>query len=469
MPKPLSKGAKIGIGVGCGAAVLLGLGLGLGFGLSKGEEEEPAPAPAPAPAPTPKKITTWACDPRSGTQYMCSVKEGGPFTAETCNPADPTCKPCQCVMPVRTSDGACSCSYSDAAAADPAVPKYNSISQCAADATQKCGWKYGCDPDDPSDYKCSLMPEGEWGTKEECRCWYTPTDGGGGGDSSTMGWKCDVNSTSPSGCSYLPGGSFKTEEECRCFFAQGSTGPGCACVRTEMDLSASDSRAFHTMEQCKADAGVKCGWLYGCDDPSVAPPRCSLKQSGGKWTKSSDCACVPKWSCDPNSTYGSKCVQVADDKGQYLTQADCKCWSCDAASKGCAPVAAGKTGSYPLESNCNCVYAVGAPGPDCNCTYDPVAAGKLSEDMNFPNVATCGQDWHAKCGWKYKCATYGTILQCADMGGEYYLVDGSTDTLRLLTDEIAKTYDPNYKTNATYADCSFHNLTVGEPAVPKPA
>lgn len=472
MAKKLTKSQTIGIAVGCSVAGLaLALGLGLGLGLKKDEEEE-QPAP-PTPEPQPTTIKTYACDPRSGTQYLCSLKEGGPFTAETCDTSDPNCKPCQCVMPVRTTTSAgetCVCGYSDALAADASVPKYNTLSQCVADADQKCGWKYGCDEKDASEYKCSLMPGGQWGTKEECRCYFGEGEEAQG-EEGVMGWQCDLDASSPSGCSYVSGGPYKTEAECRCFFAQGNTGPNCTCTRTEANLPTTEARAFNTMEQCTSDTALKCGWLYGCDESSART--CSLKQTGGTWKTQEECVCGPpnlKWSCDPTSTYATKCVQVADDTGQYASQDECRCFECNANSTDdtrCPPVARGAKGTFHSQGDCNCVYAVGEPGPECECKHDPALTASTAEDKKFNSVTLCKQDWKAKCGWKYKCATYGTILQCADQGGQYYLVDGDTETLRLLTDEVAKTYDPDYKTNATYADCSFHEFAFGEPAAPK--
>lgn len=470
----LTKSQTIGVAVGCSVAGLaLALGLGLGLGL-KGKDEGGEEAPAPEPTPQPTAITTYACDPRSGTQYMCSLKEGGPFTAETCDTSDPNCKPCKCVMPVTTvsSTGvsSCTCGYSDAAYKDSNVPKYNTLSQCGADATQKCGWKYGCDCNDPSEFKCSLKQNGEWGSQQDCRCFCEPEGQQSGDENAPMGWKCDMNSTSPSGCSYVAGGPYATEEECRCFYAQGASGTNCQCVRTESNLPASEPRAFNTLDKCKSDTTLKCGWLYGCDDNNARS--CSLKKAG-TWTMADQCVCGPpnlKWSCDPTSAYASKCVQVADDTGQYASQAECRCFSCDAASTSdtkCSPVARGAKGTFYTQPDCTCIYAAGAAGPDCQCKYDSALTASTPADKKFHNLAECNQDWRSKCGWKYKCATYGTILQCADMNNQYYLVDGSTDTLRLLTDAVALTYDPNYKANATYTDCAYHNLTVGEPAQPK--
>ena len=488
MSKKLTQAQIIGISVGAVAAVGLALGLGLGLGLKKDEDEGGEELPPPPPPPEPEEeVTTWGCDARSETQYMCSKMKGGPFTAETCAAGDTTCKPCKCVMPVMTTASStsgsdstsCSCSYSDSAYAYSSVPKYATVEECTNDAAQKCGWLYGCDCADLSDYKCSLMPQGVWSTQGECRCsaiGCPPTEdtAGGGGDASTMGWKCDASATSPTGCSYVAGGPYATEADCRCFYAKGTEGPNCTCVRTESSMSTTDVRAFNTMEACQANNTYKCGWKYACDGNSART--CSLQRSGGVWNKSGDCVCGPpvlSWSCDPASTTATRCVQVAADTGQYAEESECKCWACDANSSDptrCVPVAKNATtGTASTQDACQCVYAVGSVGPECTCKYDSSLTSTMTPDKIFNNMTTCTTDYKAKCGWKYACSKYGGILQCADLNNQYYLLDEASGTIQLLTEETAVTYDPNYKTNALYTDCGYAGYTVGEPAPPKPS
>lgn len=376
-----------------------------------------------------------------------------------------------------TPETTCQCGYTDAAYTGGGLPKYHSYDECINDPAQKCGWGYGCDCTDPSEFKCTFKPGGMWKSQADCRC-YCPPDGGDGGGSTggtteQMGWRCDASSTSPSGCSYVPGGPYATEADCRCFYAQGAFGPDCTCVRTESNMPASDTRAFPTMDACTSSTSFECGWKYGCDGSTVRT--CSLKPSGsgGVWQKSSECVCGPpvlNWSCDPTTADPTKCVQVAFDTGQFETQEKCSCWACDASSTDptkCSAVAAGAKGAAHTQAGCSCVYAVGNAGPGCECKYDPLLAPTVAADKQFNNMLACSRDYKSKCGWKYTCAAYGTVLQCADLNNQFYLVDDASQSLRLLTDVTGPTYDPDYKTKAVYTDCGFYNYTIGSPALAK--
>lgn len=144
-----------------------------------------------------------------------------------------TAQELMCVSPSTTSPGpSCTCGY------DPARPgTFGTLASCAASATGRCGWKWGC---------ASVTQADE--------------------------------TADPAGTSYQYQGKLMAvtdanrallkdrKEDLKCISASTSTGgPLCVC-----QYSATATPTFTTMDACAADATAKCGWKWDCATVTAA-------------------------------------------------------------------------------------------------------------------------------------------------------------------------------------------------------
>ena len=75
-------------------------------------------------------------------------------------------------------------------------------------------------------------------------------------------------------------------------------------------------------------------------------------------------------------------------------------WGCDASDTSPYKCSLMAGGPYKSQTDCRCIFNVGAPGPDCKCVYDPAVK---NPEKRFATADDCKQDATAKCGWLYAC------------------------------------------------------------------
>lgn len=228
-----------------------------------------------------------------------------------------------CISPSTSTAGpSCVCKYDPAKAGT-----FGTLSACAASATGRCGWKWGCasvtqaeetaDPvgtsyqyqgklmavtesnkallkDKKEDLKCISASTASGGPS--CVCQYsataTPTfttmDACAADATAKCGWKWDCAAV-PAGTtdvtkSYEYQGALvavtsansakvkNTAAELKCVSAgssasTGAGGPSCACGYDSTKTTA----AYGSIADCVANATDKCEWQYSCTDVSIVP------------------------------------------------------------------------------------------------------------------------------------------------------------------------------------------------------
>lgn len=185
----------------------------------------------------------------------------------------------------------------------------------------------------------------------------------------------------------------------------------------------SQTGTYMSQEECLAQ--TSCGWKYKCVDGA-----CVQAPDG---TYDTQVACFDKcfkYGCDGSGS----CVRQFG--GQYATLEECKCYDC--INNECGPVPSNAQGAYAAladcqydpakqcgwkfacaadgdpstfcklvpgpnstfasSADCRCVSAMGSPGPDCSCGYDPAVT-----NAKYGTLTQCQADGTDMCGWKYTC------------------------------------------------------------------